>query len=203
MIQRLRFSGGQVIFQNDAVGNHRIAAAAVQFDDANRDFAFQISIKIVGWPNLDLRTGQKGDDADIDRQAAFDLADDAARYGRALGRRFFELVPNLDAMSPLIGKQDVAFDRFAGAIEHDFDHVTGLHGGRAVHQRELGSGDKPLCFATDIYNDFFIRHAEHVSVKNLALVSGELAIVVVKKRLILGIVSCWRLDIFVRWTGHV
>src|SRR5439155_10463118 len=97
--------------------------------------------------------------------------------GPTLGRGFFELIPDLEAVCALVGKKNISFDLFPTPVKHYFDHVAWFDRRLRIYKRKLRGGNEAFALASDIDNDFFIRNAENATVEDLEIVGCEMAAV--------------------------
>ena len=74
--ERDRLLGVLLFFEHLLAGDDDVAALLVQLDDADFDLGADVAVQVADRANLDLRAGQKRLDADVDRQAALDAADE-------------------------------------------------------------------------------------------------------------------------------
>ena len=148
---------------------------------------------------FNLRTGQECNYSNIDGQATFGFADDFSGDRRSFSGRFLKVVPEMHAVGALVRKKDVAFHLIAASVKHHLNGVADFYIGLTVNGLKLDCGNKSFTLPPDVDDNFFFRHAEHVSLQNFAFTLCDMNVVVVQERLIiLGVFQSWCLNIFVR-----
>ena len=146
----------------------------------DRKFLPNIRIQVMNRTDFNLRAREKcNHPTNVDRQAAFYFFDDTPRHSAALGSGFFERFPSVAPVCTFIGKQNVAFGLRAIAVDDHLKNVTHFDIGFAVDQMKLRSGNQAFTLAAYVNDNFFLRDAEDVPVKDLTFARrAELAVIV-------------------------
>ena len=113
-----------LFFEEDLAREHDVAALLVHLDDAHAELLPAQRVEIADGTHVDLRAGEEGADADVDREAALDALDDAADDDLALGVGLFDLVPDLHLLGLFAREDDITFPVF-GAFEQHVDESPG------------------------------------------------------------------------------
>ncbi len=79
MFQSAMPPGFHFVFDRQLARNHDVSAAAIQFDDLNRNILADELIEIVNGTHVHLRARHKGCHADIHGQSTFGAFEDAPR----------------------------------------------------------------------------------------------------------------------------
>src|SRR5262249_54310648 len=124
-------------------------------------------VEIADGTDVDLRSGQKRADADVDGESALDPLDDAADDDLALGKGLLDLVPNLHFFGFFTRQDHVAF-AVLGPFEQHVDDIARLHRHFPGLVDELVDGDDALGLVADIDDHFGRRHFENGALDDLA-----------------------------------
>ena len=152
-VERVLLLLGVLFFEEDLPRQHDIAALLVDLDDAHPQLLPAQGIEVADGTHVNLRTGEKRADADVDREAALDALDDAADDDFTLGVSLLDVVPDLHLLGFFAREYDVAV-AILGALEQDIDDVPWLHGDLAGLVDELVDGDDALGLVADVDDDF-------------------------------------------------
>ena len=111
--------GAVLGFEHFATADDDVVAQAIELDDLELErLAFQIR-RIANRANVDERTGEEGaDGADVDREAALDLAGDDADDGLFALEGLREALPGLDAFGLFLAELGFAEAVFDGFQRH-------------------------------------------------------------------------------------
>ncbi len=122
-----------LFFEELAAGDDDVAAFEIDLEDFGIDGAADVFADVGGATDVDLGGGEEDGDADIDEEAALDLAGDLAGDGVAFFFGLDDFVPTGDAVGLAFGDDDeavVGFDLFEedGDFIADFDilHFLGI-----------------------------------------------------------------------------
>ena len=144
------------LFDQFAARENDVVAFLVDLDDFELvGFADEL-IEVARGDDVDLRSGEESIDADVDHQAAFDLAADLAFDGAAFGTNGDDVVPVLLLLGPGEGQHDHSVVVFE-ALQENFDFIADLQGVGFIEFRER---DDALRFVSDVHEDFVVAHFE-------------------------------------------
>src|SRR5690606_25017780 len=132
---------GVLALDDGTAGDHDVVALAVELDELELQLlAFQVH-RVAHRAHVDQRTGQeRAHVADVDGEAALDLAADAAGDGFVLLEGFLELVPHHRALG-LLARQHGLAEAVLEAVQRHLDGVA--------------DGDVDLAF---VVTELFDRH---------------------------------------------
>ena len=130
--------------------------------------------------DVDLRGGQKGFDADVDEQAAFDDGFDFAGDGAAFVADGEDAFPVLFELGLLLGEDDHALLVFE-LLDEDVNLVADLNG---LDVLELAARDDAFALVTDVHEDIFGADFDDGAFDDTASRNGQLA------RLLHGLFHC-------------
>ena len=139
-------------FEDGFAGQHDIAALLVDLDDAHLKLFAAQAVEVAHGAHIDLRSGQKGADADVDGQAALDALDDAALDHGPFAVGALDLIPDLHPLGFFAGQDDIAVG-ILGLFQENIDGIAGFDGDLAAIVHKLLNRDDPLGFESDIDND--------------------------------------------------
>src|SRR6266478_8697159 len=94
-----------------------------------------------------------------------------------------EIVPNADAKCLLVREEHVAF-RALSMIDHDVDHVAGLHAHCASRILKLFDGNEALGLVPEVYDDFLGSDLEYSPLKDFSLGWGSEVTVILEQVLV-------------------
>src|ERR1700739_1102559 len=97
-LERLLLQFGALALDHGAARNHHVAARAVELEQLETPALADVTIQVASWADVDVRAGQKRRHADIDLQAALDLAEDHALHRHLVLERALELAPDLELL---------------------------------------------------------------------------------------------------------
>src|SRR5271157_2301140 len=159
LLQRCGALGVLLFFQNFLAADHHIAALLVELDDPDLNLLAQIAIQVADGANLQLRAGQKRFQSYIHGHAALDAAHHRAHNRGLVSSGLLDLVPDAQALRPLVISQIAALRLLA--LDHYIDRIAGLEldGSGVVHN--LFERHKPLGLQTHINNQMFVRLLEY------------------------------------------
>src|SRR5271165_1739647 len=184
---------GVLLFLDSHFARHdNVAAAAVQFDDFNRDVLIQERIEIVNRTRVDLRSGHERGYPNIHGEPALDASGDAPGDYQTFALRFFQIVPRSEAAGLLMGEQRVAFRLRALAIDDDIDVVADLNLNRAIGLRELLDGHQALGLVSEVDDYVGGVHSENAALQQLAFMRRLKVAVVVDELFVIRVF--WRDD---------
>src|SRR5438067_11870707 len=176
-LQRVLLLLGVLFLEQRLAREHDVAALLVDFDHAHAQFLSAQRVEVSHRTDVDLRPGQEGADADVDRQAALDPLDDAADDDLALGIGLLDLVPNLHLLGFFAREDDVSFPVFR-ALEQHVDDVAGLHRHFAVLVEELVDLSDAFGLVYDVADRFRRSDLENRSLDDLAFRDVPEAVIV-------------------------
>ena len=138
-----------LLFKQHAAGHDDVAAAAVDFEDAELVFLVHQGVHVRNGAQIDMGAGQEGFHAtDVDGVATLDAAHDLAADGFVVFLDPFKLVKYLHALGLFKGEGDGAF-HLVFADDVDVDFVANLHRYIARYVAEFTGGD--LAFALEVH----------------------------------------------------
>src|SRR5262249_7890856 len=146
-----------LLLQDHPAGEHDVAPAAVELDDARLDVLADHRVQVLHRTEVDLRAGQERLDPDVDGQAALDDLDDLPVDRRALLVSAGDDVPDLDLVGLLLGEDDEAFRVFL-RLEVDLDLLADLR--RDPAPVELVDRDRALALVADVDQHLAAREAD-------------------------------------------
>src|ERR1700736_4676872 len=144
-----------VLFEEFLARDHDVAALLVELDDANFDLCTDVPVEVAHRANLNLGAGQECLDADIDRKATLDAAQNHS-LDRGLGVGcLFKLVPDLVTQRLIVANQVAALGLFT--FHNHFNGVTRIELGHTIDVQNLLEGDEPFGLQADIDDHVLIR----------------------------------------------
>src|SRR3954471_23747665 len=176
-VERVLLLLGVLLFEEDLAREDDVAALLVDLDDAHAQFLAAQGIQVTDGTHVDLRAGEEGADADVDRETALDALDDAADDDLALGIGLLDFVPDLHLLGFFTREHDVTFAVLC-ALEQHVDDVAGLHGDLAGFVDELVDRDDAFGLVADVDDDFRRRHFENGALDDLAFRDVAEAVIV-------------------------
>ena len=138
ILEHLRFAGNALFFEKFAAGDDDIFALGIDLEDFEIVGLADELIEVFDALVVDLRAGEECFHADIDHQAAFDLADDFPFDDRAFFAVVDDIFPLALTARFFAGKNDLAVFAF-GLIEIDFDFVAEDKFARARENSLMGT----------------------------------------------------------------
>ncbi len=136
-------------FDELAARDDNVPPRLVDLEDHAIDLLIDVVGDIAGAADVDLAGGEEDVDADVDEQAALDLAGDLAADDVALVVLRDDHLPGAHAVRLLAGEDDLAGLVFH-AFEKNLDGVTGLGRGLVF---PLEEGDQAFRLVTDVDDD--------------------------------------------------
>ena len=173
-----------LFFHGRLARDHHVAAAAVQFDDLDRDILSHQGIQIVHRARVGLRAGHERFDPHIHGQSALDTPQHAAGNHQLFLIGLFEVVPDAQTRRARVREQNVSFGLFAGVVDHHIDRVSRLHRHFAAGPLELLDGNQTFGFVTEIDDDVLGRNTEDRALQDFIRGRGREMAVVVEKILV-------------------
>ena len=155
-----------LLLEQNAAGKDDVAALLVHLDDFHLEALADQPLQVAHRPEVDLRTGQKGLEADIDSEAALGLGHHDAFDGLVVLVSFDQFVPDLDLVRFFLGQDDVAVV-VLHPLQVDFDLIA--DGQVLAALGELGLMDQSLGFEADVHGDEALADFDDPSVNNLPL----------------------------------
>ena len=140
-----------------------VSTFLVDLEDDGPDVAADEFTDVAGTSDVHLAGGQEHGDADVDQQAALDLPHALAFDDVAFGSGSQDLFPSSDAIGLALREHDRAAFVF-GALEQDFDFVSGLEIDGAVV--EFGLGDEAFALETDVDHDEVTGESDDLAAEN-------------------------------------
>src|ERR1700736_2371528 len=132
-----------------AARNHNVAARAVELEQLEAPALADVAVQIARRTNVDMRAGQKSGHADIDLQAALDLAQDHTLDRHLVLERALELAPDLELLRLGVREGDRAVLSL-GALEIDVNLVAFPDHGITLVVEELGERHLPFALVVDV-----------------------------------------------------
>ena len=114
-----------LFFEHAAAADDDVLAFDVDLDDFGFDFFAEVITDVIGATQVDLRSGEEDRNADIDEQAAFDLAQDGALDAFAFGFVGEDILPAEFEVCLTLGEDEVAVGFDVG--DHDLHFTTDIH----------------------------------------------------------------------------
>ena len=156
-----------LLLEQGPTTEHDVAALLVELDDLEVESLTDVLLEVAHGAQIDLRAGQEGLDADVDRQAALDAAGDQALDQLLVLARFGDLVPDLQAVGLLLGDLDQAH-LVLELLDINLDDLTFLDVDRAIGLGELHRGDLAFGFVLDVDDDVVLVHRQNGALDDLA-----------------------------------
>jgi len=167
-LERARLLLAHGFLEDGLARQHDVAPLLVHLDDAHFEFFAAQAVQVADGAQVDLRAGQEGAHADIDRQAALDALDHAALDGLALAVGALDVVPDLHALGLLAREHDVAVG-ILGLLQENVDLVADLDVDLALVVLELLQGYDALGLEADVDDHAAGRDGDHPSLDDLSL----------------------------------
>lgn len=159
-LEHLLALGAELALDHCAPADHDVVALAVDLDDLELEFLALEVGRVAHRAHVDQRTGQeRADFLDVDREAALDLAADAAGDGAVRLVGLLELIPDERALGLLAREHGLA-EAVLDAVERDLDLVADLDADLAVVLAELLDRDDALGLEARIDDDDVVLHVD-------------------------------------------
>ena len=166
-LQRLFLERGALALDHAAPRDHDVAARAVELKNLEAAALADVAIEISRRTQVNVRSRQERRHADIDLQAALDLAqDDAFDWGFVL-ERLFKFTPDLELLGLGVGQRHRAVLGLS-ALEKNIDLVAFLDRDIAVVIQELGERHLAFALVVDIDDDVVARDQQNRAGKYIA-----------------------------------
>src|SRR5690606_19287181 len=144
-----------------AARHHHVVAATVQLDDLELEFLALEVTRVAHGAHVHQGAGQEGADvADVDGEAALDLAGNAAGDDLAGLHRGLQLVPDHGALG-LLARQHGLAEAVLEVLEGDLDVAAGGGLDLAVLVTELFDRDDALGLEAGVDHDHVRAHLDH------------------------------------------
>src|SRR5690349_16345294 len=117
---------------------------------------------------IDLRSRHERLHANIHRKAAAHAPQHMAQNRELLLMGLLEIVPNADAKCFLVREEHIAF-RALSMIDHDVDHIAGLHAHCASRILKLFDGNEAFGLVPEVYDYFLGSDFEDSPLKDFSL----------------------------------
>jgi len=151
-----------VLRLDDGAARHdHVVALAVELDDLELEFLALEVDRVADRTDVDQRARQeRADVADVDGEAALDLAADAAGDGLGLFHRLFELVPHHGALG-LLARQHGFAEAVLERVQRHLDGVADVDFELAGFVTELFDRDNALGLQAGVDNDDVVADLDH------------------------------------------
>src|SRR4029078_12831523 len=116
-------------------------------------------VQIFYGTNINLRSGKKGANADVDGETTLDSFDDASSDDGVLVVCLFDFFPDLDLFRFLLGKHDVPVKIFS-IFKQDIDRVAHMNRHISVWIDELRDRNHSFGFVTDVYDNVRVGYLQ-------------------------------------------
>ena len=130
-------SDGALALDHAAARDHHVAARAIELENLEAPALADVAVQVARRADVHVRAGQKRRHADIDLQAALDLAQDHALDRGLVLKRPLELAPDLELLGLGVRQHHRAVLGL-GALEIDVNLVAFLDRDVALVVEELG-----------------------------------------------------------------
>ena len=154
-----------LLFKQDAARQDDVAAAFVQLDDAHMQLFTNELVEIANGPQVDLRSGKKRLQANVNRQAALDARENHALDDLVPVIALADLVPDFDAVRLFLGEDDLAFAVFL-LFKKNIHFLANLKLPSMVG--EFVQINRPFGLVADIYQHGVPSDVHHTPTDNLA-----------------------------------
>ncbi len=161
-LERLLLEFGALALDHGAARNHHVAARAVELQQLEAPALADVAVQVAGRADVHVRARQKRRHADIDLQAALDLAKDHALDRHLVLERALELAPDLELLRLGVREGDRAVLGL-GALEIDVNLVAFPDHGVALVVEELGERHLPFALVIDVDDDAVARDQKNRS----------------------------------------
>ena len=155
--------GGVLGLDDGAAGDHDVVALLIELDDLELEFLALKRSGVAHRTDVDQRAGEEcADAAQLNSEAALDLAVDGAVHGLLVVERVLELLPSLVALGLLAGQDGLAvagLDR----LERHVDGVADLDLELALGVLELLLGDLRLGLEAGVDDDEAVLNLDNLA----------------------------------------
>ena len=162
---------GAFLLDQFAAGQDDVLPLLVDLDDLEIVGVADVLGEVLRGEDVNLRGGQKGLDADVDEQAAFDDGFDFAGDGAAFVADGEDAFPVLFELRLLLGEDDHALLVFE-LLDQDIDLVADLDG---LDVFKFVCGDDALALVADVHEDFFGADFDDGAFDDIASSKGQFA----------------------------
>ena len=161
IVQGLLLEGVALLLQQHAPRQNDVAALLVELDDLERELLADELVQVADGPQVHLGAGEEGFDADVHRQSTLDPGDDGAFYDLVLLAGPGNLLPHLEPVGLLLGKDAQPAVVLHGLHQH-VDLVTygNLHFAVAL---ELVEGNLALALEADVDHGVVAGHVDDIA----------------------------------------
>src|SRR6266568_3400705 len=169
VLERLLLQLLALLLEEHAAREDDVAALLVELDDLELELLADELVEVPHRADVDLRPGQEGLHADVDREAALDASDDDAFDELVALARGGDLVPDAHLVGLLLGEDDHPGVILPGLDEH-LDLVAHLDR-RLLAGRgdELVDGHLPFGLVADVDDGIVLGQLDDGSADDLAL----------------------------------
>src|SRR5712664_1078081 len=157
-----------LLLEEDAAGEHDVAALIVELDDLELVLLADQLIEIADRTEIHLRTRQERLHPDVDGEAALHPADDGALDELVALARGRDLVPDAHLVGLLLGEDDHPGIVLTGLQEH-VDLVADFDVGLALEKAELLDGDLAFALVADVDDRVVLGDLDHAALDDLVL----------------------------------
>ena len=171
---------GAFLLDQFAARQDDVLALLVDLNDLELVSVADVLGEVLGGEDVNLRGGQKGFDADVDDQTAFDDGFDLAGDGAAFVADGEDAFPVLFELGLLLGEDDHALLVFE-LLDQDVNLVADFNG---LDVLELAARDDAFAFVTDVHEDIFEPDFDDGAFDDAAGRNGQFA------RLLHGLFHC-------------